>query len=169
MGPENRWLEDVFPTEMVAFWGHVSFRGCLCFICSTLYGSWVPFVDCLPQFSRSSGPSSGPTNQCRVQLQTTKKHMLHTLLVCILCMLCILCIVFRLCILPSINHQHVYPRSIATNAQVSLSCISTKSHRNVYEIYPPGKKYTISHQWKQETNLPNYPCKLDGICWFLEG
>ena len=109
---------------------------------------------------------------CRDQLQTTKRHMLHTLLECILrilCMLCILCIVFRLCILPSINHQHVYPRSIATNAQVSLSCISTKSHRNVYEIYPPGKKHTISHQWKKETHLPNYPCKLDGICWFLEG
>jgi len=28
MSPENQWLEDVFPTEIVPFRGHVSFRGC---------------------------------------------------------------------------------------------------------------------------------------------
>ena len=29
MSPENQWLEDVFPTEIVPlFTGHVSFRGC---------------------------------------------------------------------------------------------------------------------------------------------
>ena len=107
---------------------------------------------------------------CRDQLQTTKRHMLHTLLeciLCLLCMLCILCIVFRLCILPSINHQHVYPRSIATNAQVSLSCISTKSHRNVYEIYPPGK--TTYHIPPMAKGNSSSQLPLDGICWFLEG
>jgi len=28
MSPENKWLEDVLPTETILFWGHVSFRGC---------------------------------------------------------------------------------------------------------------------------------------------
>ena len=28
MSPENQWLEDVFPTEIVPFRGHVSFLGC---------------------------------------------------------------------------------------------------------------------------------------------
>ena len=28
MSPENHWLEDVFPIEIVLFRGHVSFRGC---------------------------------------------------------------------------------------------------------------------------------------------
>ena len=28
MSPENQWLEDVFPTKIVPFWGHVSFQGC---------------------------------------------------------------------------------------------------------------------------------------------
>ena len=27
--PENQWLEDVFPIEIVFFRGHVSFRGCI--------------------------------------------------------------------------------------------------------------------------------------------
>ena len=26
--PEN-WLEDVFPTKIGLFWGHVSFQGCI--------------------------------------------------------------------------------------------------------------------------------------------
>ena len=29
MSPENQWLEDVFPTEIVPFRGHVSFPGCI--------------------------------------------------------------------------------------------------------------------------------------------
>ena len=29
MSPENRRLEDVFPTEMVTFRGHVSFQWCI--------------------------------------------------------------------------------------------------------------------------------------------
>ena len=29
MSPENQWLEDVFPTKIVPFWGHVSFQGCI--------------------------------------------------------------------------------------------------------------------------------------------
>ena len=28
MSPENQWLEDVFLTKIVPFWGHVSFQGC---------------------------------------------------------------------------------------------------------------------------------------------
>ena len=28
MSPENQWLEDLFPIEIVPFWGHVSFQGC---------------------------------------------------------------------------------------------------------------------------------------------
>ena len=28
MSVENQWLEDVFPTEIVPFRGHVSFGGC---------------------------------------------------------------------------------------------------------------------------------------------
>ena len=28
MSPENQWLEDVFPTKIVHFLGHVSFQGC---------------------------------------------------------------------------------------------------------------------------------------------
>ena len=28
LSPENQWLEDVFPTKIVPFWGHVSFQGC---------------------------------------------------------------------------------------------------------------------------------------------
>ena len=26
---QNGWLEDVFPTKIVLFWGHVSFQGCI--------------------------------------------------------------------------------------------------------------------------------------------
>ena len=32
MSPEDYWLEDVFPIELVPFWGHVSFQGCICCI-----------------------------------------------------------------------------------------------------------------------------------------
>ena len=31
MSPENQWLEDVFPIEIVPFRGHVSLRGCILF------------------------------------------------------------------------------------------------------------------------------------------
>ena len=35
MSPENQWLENVFPNEIVPFLGiHVRFRGCnQCFFC----------------------------------------------------------------------------------------------------------------------------------------
>ena len=29
MSPENQWLEDVFPTKILPFLGHVSFQGCI--------------------------------------------------------------------------------------------------------------------------------------------
>ena len=30
MSPENQWLEDVFPTKIVPFWGtFVRFQGCI--------------------------------------------------------------------------------------------------------------------------------------------
>ena len=37
MSPENQWLEDLFPIELVPFMGHVSFRGCIWYT----YKTWV--------------------------------------------------------------------------------------------------------------------------------
>ena len=164
MAPENRWLEDVFYTEMVPFWGHslvfgdvsVSYVQLFTALGSLLWIVSPNWAQIFRTLFRTHQPMS-----TEISFKRPKNILLHTLLECIsciLCMLCILCIVFRLCILPSINHQHVYPRSKATSAQVSLSCISTKSHRNVYEIYPPGKNnIPYPTNGKKETHLPNYP------------
>ena len=61
MSVESRWLEDVFPTEIVSFRGHVSFGGCIfnhisllsrfcCFLCPVrrTYLIHLPFLTSNP-------------------------------------------------------------------------------------------------------------------------
>ena len=49
MSPENQWLEDVFPIEIVPFRGDVSFQGCI--ICWGVDGK----IQCVLELERLIG------------------------------------------------------------------------------------------------------------------